>query len=75
MKTIKLLFTAVAMVILASCQQQEDMFRRDLPAGIAGKVTVRAELPTGEASTRTVMDNYKNVANYDAFRLFWQEAM
>lgn len=73
MKTIKLLFTAVAMVILASCQQQEDMFRRDLPAGIAGKVTVRAELPTGEASTRTVMDNYKNAANYDAFRLFWQE--
>ncbi len=73
MKTIKLLFTAVAMVILASCQQQEDMFRRDLPAGIAGKVTVRAELPTGEASTRTAMDNYKNAANYDAFRLFWQE--
>lgn len=73
MKTIKLFVTAVTLIILASCQQQEDMFRQDLPAGIAGKVTVRAELPTGEASTRTAMDNYKNAANYDAFRLFWQE--
>ncbi|MGI6572947.1 MAG: leucine-rich repeat protein [Fermentimonas sp.] len=72
MKHLKLLITAVAVIMLASCQQQEEILPDNVPTGVGGKITVCAEMPTDETATRTTMDNYKNVANYDAFRLFWQ---
>ncbi|MGI5848130.1 MAG: leucine-rich repeat protein [Candidatus Cryptobacteroides sp.] len=68
MKYFKLFVTAVAAIVPASCQRQEEVLPDNVSAGIAGKITVCAEMP----STRTVMDNYKNAANYDAFRVFWQ---
>ena len=73
MKHFKLLVTAVAVIMLASCQQQEDILPDNLPTGANGKITVCAEMPTDETTTRTTMESYKNAANYDAFRLFWQE--
>ena len=72
MKHFKLLVTAIATIILASCQHQEDILPDNVPTGVGGKITVCAEMPTDETATRTTMDNYKNAANYDAFRLFWQ---
>ena len=73
-----LLISAIALTMTA-CSQQDELLP-NATQGTPGKITVSAKVPDGNkdnaappSATRIYMENYKNAANYDAFKIYWTD--